>query len=39
MTWLFFSDLIGVIIHVGPHNFVSVTSKIKLRKLKIMDLE
>jgi hypothetical protein len=34
-----FSDLIGVISHIGPHDFASATSHIKLRKLKIMDLK
>jgi hypothetical protein len=34
-----FVDLIGVITYVGPHDFASPTSHIKLRKLKIVDIE
>jgi hypothetical protein len=33
-----FADLIGVITHVGPHDFASATSQVKLRKLKILNL-
>jgi hypothetical protein len=40
ITRLFFpSDLIGVVTHVGPHDFARATSQIKLRKIKIMDHE
>jgi hypothetical protein len=33
------ADLIGVISHIGPHDFVSPTSKMKLHKIEIKDLE
>jgi hypothetical protein len=32
-------DLIGVISHIGPHDFASLTSQTKLRKIKIQDLK
>jgi hypothetical protein len=35
----FFTDLIGVIIDVGPYDFASPTSNKKLQKIQICDLE
>jgi hypothetical protein len=35
----FLSDLIGVFTHIGPHDLASKTSKEKLHKVLIQDLE
>jgi hypothetical protein len=35
----FLSDLIGVLTHIGPHDLASKTSKTKLCKVLIQDLE
>jgi hypothetical protein len=39
MTYKKNSDIIGVISHVGPHDFASPTTQWKLRTIKITDLE